>query len=113
LEAALDTARVLGMRALEERTMVLLEQARSQLSRTHRYPDGLTPREVEVLCLITTGKSNRDIADTLFISLNTVANHVSGILSKTGAANRTEAAAYAIRHGLASPVPLPSGEGPR
>jgi DNA-binding CsgD family transcriptional regulator len=110
LEAVFDTTRTLGMRALEERTIVLREQARSQLSRARHYPDGLTTREVEVLRLITTGKSNRDIADALFISLNTVANHVRSILSKTGAANRTEAAAYAMRHGLASAVPPPSGE---
>jgi DNA-binding NarL/FixJ family response regulator len=62
--------------------------------------DTLSPREVEVLRLIAAGKSNRDIADALFISLNTVATHVRNILTKTGCANRTEAAAYALRHGL-------------
>jgi DNA-binding NarL/FixJ family response regulator len=67
----------------------------------------MTRREVEVLSLIALGKSNRAVADTLFISLNTVANHVRSILSKTGAANRTEAAAYAIRHGLTSRTPAP------
>ena len=60
----------------------------------------MSPREVEVLRLIAAGKSNRDIADALFISLNTVATHVRNILTKTGCANRTEAAAYALRHGL-------------
>jgi predicted ATPase/DNA-binding CsgD family transcriptional regulator len=65
------------------------------------YPDGLTEREVEVLRLIAGGKSNREIADGLFITANTVANHVKNILSKTATANRTEAAAYARNHGLA------------
>jgi DNA-binding NarL/FixJ family response regulator len=64
------------------------------------YPDGLSEREVEVLRLIAAGRSNREIAEALVISLNTVFRHVTHILTKTGAANRTEAAAYAIRHGL-------------
>jgi DNA-binding NarL/FixJ family response regulator len=55
---------------------------------------------VEVLRLIAIGKSNRDIANTLFVSPNTVANHVRSILTKTNTANRTEAAAYAGRHDL-------------
>lgn len=63
-------------------------------------PDGLTPREVEVLRLIANGRSNREIANELVISFNTVTNHVKHILGKTGCANRTEAAAYAIPRGL-------------
>ena len=63
-------------------------------------PDGLSEREGEVLRLIAAGKSNQQIADSLVISLNTVARHVAHILDKTGAANRTEAAAYAYRHRL-------------
>ena len=62
--------------------------------------DDLSQREVEVLRLLAAGQSNREIADALCISLNTVATHVRNILAKTGAANRTEAAAYALRHGL-------------
>ena len=64
-------------------------------------PDGLTPREMEVLWLIANGKSNLDIATELVISFNTVTNHVKNILGKTGYANRTEAAAYAIPRGIA------------
>ena len=63
-------------------------------------PDGLTPREVEVLRLIANGRSNREIASELVISFNTVTNHVKNILGKTSCANRTEAAAYAIPRGL-------------
>jgi ATP/maltotriose-dependent transcriptional regulator MalT len=65
------------------------------------HPDGLSEREVEVLRLIAAGRSNKQIADELVISLNTVTHHVSNIFDKSGAANRTEAAAYAHRTGLA------------
>jgi DNA-binding CsgD family transcriptional regulator len=64
------------------------------------FPDGLTVREIDVLRLVTIGRSNKDIAKALTISLNTVATHVRSILNKSGCANRTEAAAYAIRHEL-------------
>ncbi len=53
-----------------------------------------------MLRLIADGKSNREIAAALVISLNTVARHVSNIFDKVGAVNRTEAAAYAHRHRL-------------
>jgi len=66
-------------------------------------PDGLTAREGEVLELLAIGRSNRDISKVLSISLNTVATHVRSILTKSGCANRTEAAAYAIRHGFDNP----------
>lgn len=66
-------------------------------------PDGLTAREVEVLHLVAAGRSNRDVAAALFISPHTAANHVRSILQKTSSANRTEAAAYAVRHQLTSP----------
>ena len=61
----------------------------------------MSQREVEVLRLVAAGKSNREVAEELFISLNTVANHVRNILNKTGAANRTEASAFAHQQGLA------------
>jgi DNA-binding NarL/FixJ family response regulator len=66
------------------------------------FPDGLTSREVEILRLLAVGRTNKDVSLVLAISLNTVATHVRNILSKTQCANRTEAAAYAIRHGLQS-----------
>ena len=63
--------------------------------------DPLTEREVEVLQLIVSGMTNREIGDKLFISKNTVATHIWNIYEKIGAANRAEATAYAIRHGIA------------
>jgi len=64
-------------------------------------PNSLTRREIEVLRLIAAGRSNRQIGQELVISTNTVDRHVSNILDKTGAANRAEAATYAVRQGLA------------
>ena len=60
----------------------------------------LSTRELEVLRIVAEGKTNAEIAEALVISPNTVARHVKNILAKTGAANRTEAAMYASRHGL-------------
>ena len=60
----------------------------------------LSSREREVLRLVAAGRSNQQIADELVISYNTVQRHVGHILSKTGLANRTEAASYAHRHHL-------------
>jgi DNA-binding NarL/FixJ family response regulator len=65
-------------------------------------PAGLTTREREVLRLMAAGRSNREIAAVLFISPKTASVHVSNILSKLGAASRTEAAAIAHRDGLTS-----------
>ncbi|HEY5979798.1 MAG TPA: AAA family ATPase [Microlunatus sp.] len=63
-------------------------------------PDGLTARELDVIRLIGRGRSNRQIAQDLFISEHTAANHIRSILRKTRSANRTAAARYAMRHGL-------------
>ena len=63
-------------------------------------PDRLSKREVEVVRLIAAGRTNREIAGELVISLNTVLRHVSNIFGKTGVANRAEAASYAHRHDL-------------
>jgi NarL family two-component system response regulator LiaR len=60
----------------------------------------LTPREMDVLQLIGDGKSNQDIANTLFIGVKTVKTHVSNILHKLDLEDRTQIAIYAHRHGL-------------
>ncbi len=65
------------------------------------HPSGLSVREMEILRLVAQGLSNREIGAELFISEHTAANHIRSILRKTGSANRTEATAYAYRHGLA------------
>lgn len=60
----------------------------------------LTGREMEILLLITEGKSNQEIADELFIALKTVKTHVSNILSKLQVQDRTQAVIYAFKHSL-------------
>lgn len=105
LEAAVEGQGVLDP-AVQAR---LLEAARAGVQadrgriggRRTPLPDGLTDREAEVLALIAAGHSNGEIARQLFVSEATVKTHVNRILAKTGARDRTQAAAYAYRHGLA------------
>jgi DNA-binding NarL/FixJ family response regulator len=99
LREAAATAEQLGIHGLGERAGALLGELAALAAPT--WPAGLTEREVEVLRLIAAGHSNHAIAETLFISPNTVLRHVSHIYAKTGVANRAEAAAYATRQGLA------------
>lgn len=61
---------------------------------------GLTDQEMRVLAQVAEGKTNREIADTLFLGEGTVRNYVSSILSKLNLTNRAEAAAYAVKHNL-------------
>jgi non-specific serine/threonine protein kinase len=62
---------------------------------------GLTPREAEVLRLLAEGHTDREIAEALFVSRSTAANHVANILGKLGVPSRAAAAAWAVRRGLA------------
>jgi HD-GYP domain-containing protein (c-di-GMP phosphodiesterase class II) len=66
-------------------------------------PDGLTPREVDVLCLIARGASNKEIAESLVISEKTARNHIERTYAKIGVSNRIGASMYALRHGLVNP----------
>jgi DNA-binding NarL/FixJ family response regulator len=96
LREAEQLARRIGMTQVIEDIDRLLEARGAG----DTLPDHLTAREAEVLRLLAVGRTNKDVSLVLSISLNTVATHVRSILSKTNCANRTEAAAYAMRHGL-------------
>jgi DNA-binding NarL/FixJ family response regulator len=65
-------------------------------------PNGLTGREREVLALVAEGRSNREIGEELFISDRTVARHLTNIFHKIEVSNRTEAARFAVQHGIAT-----------
>jgi DNA-binding CsgD family transcriptional regulator len=98
-ESALSELGVAG-RTFDE---IGAEPARAEVDRLlgRDLPDGLTPREVEVLRLVASGQSNPQIAAGLFLSQKTVQRHLSNIFAKTGVTSRTAAAAYAFEHQLA------------
>jgi ATP/maltotriose-dependent transcriptional regulator MalT len=123
LDAPYDAARVrllLGMACRdlgdEDGAAMELEAARAEFERLGAAPDvarvdgltrrtprdrhGLTPRELEVLALLATGRTNRAIADALTISEKTVARHVANIYGKLGLSSRSAATAYAYQHDL-------------
>jgi len=79
----------------------LMADVAAATPRAHRTD--LTRRELEVLRLIAQGMSNRQIASELSVAEKTVKTHVSSVLSKLGVADRTQAALYAVQHGLAVP----------
>ncbi len=92
LAGALSAFRDLGAAPDAETVAALLEPA--------RLPAGLTAREVEVLRLVASGRSNPQIAADLTLSEKTVARHLSNIFTKLDVGSRTAAAAYAFEHGL-------------
>jgi DNA-binding CsgD family transcriptional regulator len=107
LDAALAQFSTLGMEAWRKRTLEQQEQLalrrRPASSREQVYPDGLTSREVEVLRLLAEGKTNKEIAAALVVSVPTVQRHIANIYGKIGARGRADATVYTIRRGLASP----------
>jgi DNA-binding NarL/FixJ family response regulator len=90
-----------GIRAALRGELPLDPSATRALAVQRRDPiDQLTPREREVLEHLAQGRSNRTIAETLFITEKTVKTHVSAVLAKLGVVDRTQAALYARDHGL-------------
>jgi NarL family two-component system response regulator LiaR len=83
-------------------TKKLMDQFAEPKVEPTAVPGELTARELEVLRLIAQGMSNRELAQALAISEKTVKTHVSNILSKLHLADRTQAAIYALKQGLAS-----------
>jgi DNA-binding CsgD family transcriptional regulator len=94
LDAARSTFRQLGAAPDLARVEALSPTAGTEA------PMGLTTRELEVLALVATGKTNREVAAALVISEHTVARHVQNILAKLGVSSRTAASAFAFEHDL-------------
>jgi DNA-binding NarL/FixJ family response regulator len=87
------------------RTMAgkLLKAVANRLANDEKGEQALTERELFVLRLVASGASNQEIAQKLSISVNTVKSHLKNILDKLQLENRTQAATYALKHGLISP----------
>ena len=97
---------VLGMQGWVQRAQALRGSVVRKMGRpvsraSALFPDGLTPREVEVLRLLAAGKTSSEIAKELTLSVRTVERHIANVYGKTGAHGRASATAYAMRHGLA------------
>jgi two-component system, NarL family, response regulator LiaR len=97
-----------AIRAAAKGQSILESQVASKIMNRFRQPkpaaephEELTDREMEVLRLIAKGKSNQELADELFIGVKTVKFHVTNVLAKLGVEDRTQAAIYAFKHGLA------------
>jgi DNA-binding CsgD family transcriptional regulator len=109
--AAHATATRLGATPLQSALQVLARRGRLDLGvglPGQRALAGLTPRELEVLRLLVEGRSNRQIAEQLFISGKTASVHVTNLLAKLGVHSRLEAAAMARHLGLEQPAGLDS-----
>lgn len=96
-----------AIRAAAKGQSILESQVASKIMNRFRQPkpaaaphEELTEREMEVLRLIASGKSNQEVADELFIGVKTVKFHVTNILAKLGVEDRTQAAIYAFKQGL-------------
>ncbi len=89
----------LGLQRSAERVAAALTPS-TALAGSDAQPAGLTDREIEVLRLIATGRSNKEIADQLYLSIRTVERHITNIYAKIEAHGKADATAFAIRHHL-------------
>jgi non-specific serine/threonine protein kinase len=80
--------------------LVAATEAIADMASPHQDAFGLTPRELDVLQLLVTGKTDREIAEALFVSRRTVTTHTSSLYAKLGVTSRTEAATLAVRESL-------------
>jgi len=81
----------------------LLKSVANRMADEKKGEQSLTERELFVLRLVASGASNQEIAEKMSLSVNTVKTHLKNILEKLQLDNRTQAATYALRHGLVSP----------
>jgi NarL family two-component system response regulator LiaR len=109
LKDATPTQLMQGIRDVAQGQATLYPSIAMRVIREFKEPgdmthsnEQLTPRELETLRLISSGMSNQEIGDKLFVQERTVAKYVSNILDKLHLANRTQAALYAVRKGITS-----------
>jgi non-specific serine/threonine protein kinase len=102
-EAPLEQSLDLALAPMTEGKPLVSGDSRAGAVPQPALPAGLTPREAEVLALIASGHTNREIAAALVLSVGTVERHIANIYGKIGARGRADATAYALRHDLAAP----------
>ncbi len=100
LDEALGIFQGIQASKMVEKVVALKEQVEQGPAKAPEYPDGLSQREADVLRLIASGNSNREIAEELFLSLRTIERHITNIYTKIDARGKADATAYALRHGL-------------
>lgn len=89
-----------GEQPIHPEATTSLEKGRLEEEQLPHVQNPLTPREQDVLAELTKGKSNREIASSLFVTEKTVKTHISNIFTKLNVQDRTQAALYAVKHGL-------------
>lgn len=100
-ELVLSIRRIMrGENTLHPEATTTLEMDRQESQNAPHLLNSLTPREQDVLAELTKGKSNREIASSLFVTEKTVKTHISNIFTKLQVQDRTQAALYAVKHGL-------------
>lgn len=100
-ELVLSIRRIMrGENTIHPEATSTLEQNREEAANAPHNINPLTPREQDVLAELTKGKSNREIASSLFVTEKTVKTHISNIFTKLHVQDRTQAALYAVKHGL-------------
>jgi DNA-binding NarL/FixJ family response regulator len=108
LDFATSEFEALGMQpALARALRLRAGRPRSAVRPAVADPEGLSDREIEVLRLVARGKSNREIASDLFLSVRTVDRHIANIYAKTGLHTKAQATAYALNRGLAEKIERP------
>ena len=102
VEQALATYRELGMERHAATAQALLAEPRlgTAPQPVPMYPAGLTQREVEVLRLIASGRTNREVGEALVLSVRTVERHITNLYGKIDARGKADATTFALRHGL-------------
>lgn len=89
--------------AIQARLVAAVDVTARHAAASGPLPDGLSPREAQVLALIASGRTNAQIAETLVVSPSTVKTHINNIFAKIEVRDRAQAVQYAYNHGLATP----------